>query len=1074
MKILSLNVRGLNSPKLKLLSMKLAKYDIINFQEVHNPEKKLIQHYFPNHTLLIESHLSNSAGVASLIRSDLCPSLIHAERNRILSFSVNGITITNIYAPNYYNDKSRFFDDLSSLIDNSSSIIIGDTNCVSSVEDISSGAFHAGRADTRSYQFLMNSCHLRDAAEVTKIRKHTCRTSQGITTRIDKALITQDLTSNIKFSVKIISSKFDHSAIILEINPRIHSPSNRFFFTEEEFTPTLITRIEHLFSLSSEWSQIKENCINSIQIEITRNRYEKQQMKLDLQKKLNSPSLDAVDLKRISEQLDKYEQDEQDKLRTKFIRSFDTQTTFPSKFMSNMLKKRSLDNEMTLLDKQGNLTNDPEIVASILCDYQNNIHQRVQIDTEIANSFLNNITSQGQLLSKVENPISLEEVMLAINKLKNSSPGPDSLPSFFYKKFAKQIAPHLLKEFNRILWNKNLPTTMSTAAIRYIKKNGADHSTPKGWRPISLINLDSKILSIIFAFRLQSVIQSLVPTQKAYIKGRNILENVFTLDYILENEEAAYVFLSDFSSAFDVIDHGWILMVLQKFGFGPYFRNGIQTLLSNLYAHPIVGSTIYSNQKINIKRGVRQGDPISGLLFILAIQPLLTTIEKLYPDVTILAYADDLAAYTSNNSRLGGVVQVYSNFEFACGLKLNATKSFITYNTILPPLPVSNINIQFNYWNYLGYTFHFHGVDPNLNHYIEKLENTFASYKKFKFSWIQKAVLVNTFIYPRIFYSFYASSPSNDFFEKVEKLTRWFFHSDEKKFDKSKPYNNKMSLERMYRPIKSGGFGLVSLRTKYLAIKLQMLMKHLSDKLPLSPKIMENLNYLQTIKRDTRSPIFWMKSKLKEANKLLNSLVPIIKKVNFSIKPNAIVHTSSNSLINNKLFNGTNEIDCSLKNCYKAILPSLIKWDQASLTNTQKLWITRYNINFNSIFSVIRKLKIRPGLKSFLIKLWNNAIFIPEKCHCGKTLDHTNATEHTLMECPFIDNLFSQLSFPNKSSRKNFFVLPSKQSIITNGISFYAFYKLLMKSYFDNVEINTSTLSNYYKNELSRYLNAFN
>lgn len=80
--------------------------------------------------------------------------------------------------------------------------------------------------------------------------------------------------------------------------------------------------------------------------------------------------------------------------------------------------------------------------------------------------------------------------------------GPDGFPSEFYKKFANQLTPILLSVFNESFTTGSLPPTMQQAVISLIPKKDKDPLECSAFRPISLLNMDSKILSKMLACRL--------------------------------------------------------------------------------------------------------------------------------------------------------------------------------------------------------------------------------------------------------------------------------------------------------------------------------------------------------------------------------------------------------------------------------------------------------------------------------------------------------------------------------------------------------------------------------------------
>ena len=109
-----------------------------------------------------------------------------------------------------------------------------------------------------------------------------------------------------------------------------------------------------------------------------------------------------------------------------------------------------------------------------------------------------------------------------------------------------------------------------------IEKKGKDKRYIKNWRPISLLNVDAKILSKILASRVKKVISSLITSdQTAYVPGRVIGESIRLTSDLIEYSNIqnipGYLVTVDTEKAFDSVDHTFLSFVLQKFGFGKNF-----------------------------------------------------------------------------------------------------------------------------------------------------------------------------------------------------------------------------------------------------------------------------------------------------------------------------------------------------------------------------------------------------------------------------------------------------------------------------------------------------------------------
>ena len=105
-------------------------------------------------------------------------------------------------------------------------------------------------------------------------------------------------------------------------------------------------------------------------------------------------------------------------------------------------------------------------------------------------------------------------------------------------------------------------------------------------RPISLLNVDTKIFSKAFSERLKNVLSSLISTQQtAYIKNRFTGEGGRLITDIVNicdrNNIGGFLVTIDIEKAFDALDHKFIFAVLKKSGFGKNFVSWVEALLNN-------------------------------------------------------------------------------------------------------------------------------------------------------------------------------------------------------------------------------------------------------------------------------------------------------------------------------------------------------------------------------------------------------------------------------------------------------------------------------------------------------------
>ena len=140
---------------------------------------------------------------------------------------------------------------------------------------------------------------------------------------------------------------------------------------------------------------------------------------------------------------------------------------------------------------------------------------------------------------------------------------------------------------NRGLRRGKMSSSQRQAVITLIEKEGKDRCNLNNWRPISLLNVDYKIVSKTLAMRVESVIHKLIHIdQSGFVKGRNIAESVRTIQDIIDytkykNIPGLLLFL-DFEKAFDSLEWNFLFSALKHFNFGPDYINHVKALYSNI------------------------------------------------------------------------------------------------------------------------------------------------------------------------------------------------------------------------------------------------------------------------------------------------------------------------------------------------------------------------------------------------------------------------------------------------------------------------------------------------------------
>lgn len=295
----------------------------------------------------------------------------------------------------------------------------------------------------------------------------------------------------------------------------------------------------------------------------------------------------------------------------------------------------------------------------------------------------------------LEEPVTLIEVENAIDGLAaNKTPGPDGLGAEFYQKFKKELSPFLLKVIHEAYDLKALPPSFLRSHTVLIPKSDDDSVRQRvtGYRPIALSNVDYKIFARILAKRLQHVICGLVGEhQTCGIRGRSIQTNIHVARTILESSSAerspVAMLQIDLAKAFDKVYHDVLWEVLERANVGKIIIEGVKMAYKGCTTRLIINNSL--SPIIKVLSFVRQGCPMSPLLFSLYLEPLCLSIIRSSQvqgfrmgevETKVLAYADDIAVFCSNKESVTSVLEHCKYFCNATGASVNIDKCIGTWH----------------------------------------------------------------------------------------------------------------------------------------------------------------------------------------------------------------------------------------------------------------------------------------------------------------------------------------------------------------------------------------------------------
>uniref|UniRef100_A0A8I6WU71 Reverse transcriptase domain-containing protein n=1 Tax=Hordeum vulgare subsp. vulgare TaxID=112509 RepID=A0A8I6WU71_HORVV len=271
------------------------------------------------------------------------------------------------------------------------------------------------------------------------------------------------------------------------------------------------------------------------------------------------------------------------------------------------------------------------------------------------------------------------------------APGPDGFTAEFLRSCWQIIKHDLRCVFDQIYVLHGRGFSCLNQALITLLHKRAEATSMGDYRPISLIHIVAKVLAKLLSIRLAPRLNNLVSNvQNAFISGRSLHDNFILVRQstrLLHQLGAPRVLLKlDLARAFDSVSWPFLFEVLRCHGFGNRFLGWIALLLSSASTKVLLNGN--PGPAIWHRRGLRQGDPVSPQLFVLAVDTLgglfhhaveLRVMQQLHPRraiPTISLYADDviLLCHPSPND-IATVKEILQLFGRASGLHVNFQKS---------------------------------------------------------------------------------------------------------------------------------------------------------------------------------------------------------------------------------------------------------------------------------------------------------------------------------------------------------------------------------------------------------------
>ena len=641
--------------------------DIVCLQEVHCVSVLEGQSWFryTGYSCAVSPGSNHSSGIMMLFRPHI--SLLHSwpghsGRSLMVELKVSDTTfrVCSVYAPNRNPERDCFFIDVAALIDPAvPTLLCGDFNTVfdRAADRRGSCTFDTLRESTANLVSLFSECSVVDVWRSLHPTDHCftwTRPDGSLASRIDLIGCPSAWLPFVS-SADILPCPFsDHSAVSLtwslpgsisrgpglwKLNCSVLDDPDYVDLISSFWLSWQSRRLS--FSSPLLWWDRGKSRIKGLTISFCNNRSQAKRQEHDLLSRLAAHLKCKIDSGATSSLPVYYSvlgrlktldlvaaHGAQIRSRVRWVEEGESSSSFFCRLEKKLCADRAIS---AIRAADGSVVTSPEHLCNVFKAFYVDLFSAVPVDGAARAELLSHVSALPTSDSAVcEGALTLDECFSALSGMaRGKAPGCDGLPMEFYLKFWNILGQDLVDVLNFSSRLGRLSRTQRRGVISLSFKKD-DRLDPKNWRPISLLNVDYKIASRVVAGRLLKVIHLVVGSdQTCGVPGRFIGENVAFLrdvvDYCSTSGKPGLILSLDQEKTFDRVDWSFLHSVLLSMGFGPSFCNWVQLFYCDVSSAVNVNGFI--SDFFPLSRGVRQGCPLSPLLYVLVVEVLACTIR---------------------------------------------------------------------------------------------------------------------------------------------------------------------------------------------------------------------------------------------------------------------------------------------------------------------------------------------------------------------------------------------------------------------------------------------------------------
>lgn len=367
-----------------------------------------------------------------------------------------------------------------------------------------------------------------------------------------------------------------------------------------------------------------------------------------------------------------------------------------TKMFHQSLKIRRLKNTIhAIFDDGGNWRNDPEAVNDDFLNYYVKLLGSKMESREPVIAGIINLRPkvQNDQYKDLEAGVTAQEVKSAMFSIGNDkSPGLDGYGSKFYKETWNTVGAEIVVAVKDFFRTGKMLDNLNATSITLIPKVDCP-KTVMDYRPISCCHVIYKCITKILCARLKKVLPSIIAeNQGAFIEGRSILHNVLICQdlvkhYNRKSNHKSCMIKIDIKKAYDTVEWEFVLEMMNALNFPEHFTKLIKVCLTSTKYSLMINGGVHGY--FEARRGLRQGDPLSPLLFVICMEYLSRIMGyigkldqfKFHPrcdklKLNHLCFADDLLLFCRGDYiSIYHMIQGLNLFSKTSGLYANNQKT---------------------------------------------------------------------------------------------------------------------------------------------------------------------------------------------------------------------------------------------------------------------------------------------------------------------------------------------------------------------------------------------------------------